>query len=164
LKTSFHILILPFIFLLLSLKPGDDRNCRLSSSFNKKDSTTTYRTKGMDWAEIEKRITASDSYVTLTLYIINSELDNSEGIRFIFRDGTSLTKPEAPAKHEMGLSAGGGSSVIHTAIFTLDQSDLNRLKENLVLEYRIGKAAKKILSEKQALKFRDGLNCIILAQ
>jgi hypothetical protein len=161
-----YILVLPFILLLLSHKPSDGptKTCKLSSSYNKKDSSSTFRTKGLDWAELEKRVVRKDSFITLTLYIINGEVDNSEGIRFIFRDGTSLTKPDAPAKHEMGLSAGGGSSIIHTAIFTLNQNDLTQLKDNLILEYRIGKAAKKILTEKQALKFKEGLDCIISAK
>ena len=163
-KKTLYIFLLPFILLSLSSKPGDGKNCRLSSSYNKKDSTTTFRTKGIDWAELEKRVTTLDSYITLTLYIINSELDNFDGIRFIFKDGTSLTKPDAPVKHEMGLSAAGGSTVIHTAIFTLNKNDLEKLKGNLLLEFRIGKKARKVLSEKQALKFSDGLNCIIHAR
>jgi hypothetical protein len=117
----------------------------------------------MDWAELEKKVGPKNISIQLSLYISNSEMDDAEGIRFIFRDGTSLTKPDAGAKHEMGLAAAGGSSINHSAVFYLTAEDIKRLQETLVLEFRIGKAAKKILSEKQALKFQEGLNCIINA-
>jgi hypothetical protein len=161
-----YILVFPVLLVLPALKPGDGptKNCKLSSSYSKKDSTTTFRSKGIDWAELEKKVGRKDSSIYMTIYITDGEMDNSDGIRFIFRDGTSLTKPDATAKHEMGLAAAGGSTIHHSSTFYLSADDIKKLKEELVLEYRIGKAAARILSEKQALKFRDGLDCIINAR
>jgi hypothetical protein len=159
-----YILLLPASLIFLSLKIADDpkNTCKLGKKVNKKAGSITYKTKGADWAGFEKTIGQADSSIYMWLFIADSELDTINGIRLIFRDGTSLTMPDAPARHEMGSAA--SASVYHSSTFALKEDDIKRLKENLILEFRIGRSAQKMLSEKQSLKLQEGLNCILSAR